>query len=193
MTFWLHLRAFNFILGFSAADRALERLFGKTRNGVPTTSGAPDLIFQPGAGLAQRPPRNCSPSRPAFRPNGGNTVIARASFPAGVVPTVGKASSVRNLSSPRWGRRVEAVLEGVAAGITLEIFAQAVNGGSQSVASNPILVTMPVTEGKPEAPAAPTTEVSPLAAIAPNGNGSANGNGNGTTNGNGSRRSARVS
>ena len=59
-----------------------------------------------------------------------------------------------------------ALLEGVAAGITLEIFAQAVNGSSQSVASNPILVTMPVTEGKPEAPAAPTTET-PLAAIVP--------------------------
>ena len=63
-----------------------------------------------------------------------------------------------------------AVLEGVAAGLTMEIIAQAVNGGSQSVASDPITVTTPVTEVKPE-PASADAEMAPLAAIMPNGNG----------------------
>ena len=74
-----------------------------------------------------------------------------------------------------------AVLEGVAAGITLEIIAQAVNGGSQSVASDPILVTMPTAaeaeEAKPAAAASDAELLAPLSAIAPNGNGNGNGNG----------------
>jgi hypothetical protein len=67
-----------------------------------------------------------------------------------------------------------AVLEGGAAGMTMEFIAQAVNGGSQSVASDPITVTT----GAAEKPATSDAAVAPLAAIAPNGNG--NGNGNGT-------------
>lgn len=69
-----------------------------------------------------------------------------------------------------------AVLEGAAVGITLEIIAQAVNGGSQSVASEPILVTMPATPAAAK-PAVSEEELAPLAAIAPNGNGNGNGNG----------------
>lgn len=71
-----------------------------------------------------------------------------------------------------------ALLEGVAAGITLEVIAQAVNGGAQSVASEPILVTMPATmaaiAAKPET-ATTEAELAPLAAISPNGNGNGNG------------------
>lgn len=65
-----------------------------------------------------------------------------------------------------------ATLEGVAAGLLLEIYEQAVNGPSQSVPSNPILVTMPANsvavpkseEAKPEAAAF-------LPEMAANGNG----------------------
>jgi hypothetical protein len=86
-------------------------------------------------------------------------------------------------------------LNGLGAGITLEIIVQAVNGTSQGVASPTILVTMPLTESKTEAPVAPVSELAPLTAITPNGNGSANGqtNGNGSTNGPGSRRPTRAS
>ncbi len=89
----------------------------------------------------------------------------------------------------------------------MEFIAQAVNGGSQSVACDPIIVTTPVAaepaaaapapmpaeamETKPEAAASETELLAPLSVISPNGNGSDNGNG--TTNGNGSRRPARVS
>jgi hypothetical protein len=44
-----------------------------------------------------------------------------------------------------------AMLEGIGAGLTVEFIAQAVNGGSQSVASESIIVTMPIApavEGK---------------------------------------------
>ena len=71
-----------------------------------------------------------------------------------------------------------AVLEGVAAGLTMEFIAQAVNGGAQSVASNPIIVvTSPAAapEAKPEAAATDAELLAPLAAIAPNGNGNGNG------------------
>ena len=73
-----------------------------------------------------------------------------------------------------------AMLEGVAAGLTMEFIAQAVNGGAQSVASNPIIVvTSPAAtpEAKPEAAATDAELLAPLAAIAPNGNGNGNGNG----------------
>lgn len=50
---------------------------------------------------------------------------------------------------------------------------QAVNGDSQSVASDPITVT--ATSARPSMTEA---EMAPLAAIVPNGNGSSNGNGN---------------
>ena len=63
-------------------------------------------------------------------------------------------------------------LEGVAAGLTLEIIAQAVDGNSQGVACAPILVTMPLTESKSEASASSAPELAPLSAITPNGNGS---------------------
>ncbi len=66
-----------------------------------------------------------------------------------------------------------AMLDGIAAGITLEIIVQAVNGNSQSVASTGILVTMPPVAA--EKPVASEAELAPLAAIAPNGNGNGNG------------------
>jgi hypothetical protein len=89
-----------------------------------------------------------------------------------------------------------ALLEGVAAGLTMEFIVHAVDGGAQSVPSDPITVTTPM-EAKPSAAAveettAPETEVAPLAAIVPNGNGSAT-NGNGSSYGNGSRVPAGVS
>jgi hypothetical protein len=66
-----------------------------------------------------------------------------------------------------------AMLKSVAVGVTLELIVQAVNGSAQSVASDPILVTMPGVEAK----AQPVTEaeLAPLAAIVPNGNGNGNG------------------
>lgn len=67
------------------------------------------------------------------------------------------------------GQQPMAVLEGVAAGLTLEIIAQAVNGPAQSVASNPILVTMPPATAKPESAA--DAELAPLLAVGTNGNG----------------------
>ena len=84
-------------------------------------------------------------------------------------------------------------LNGISAGLTRDIVVQAVNGNTQGVACDPIVVTMPLTETKTDAPAAPASELAPLTAITPNGNGSSNGNGNGSSNGNGSRRPARVS
>jgi hypothetical protein len=58
----------------------------------------------------------------------------------------------------------------------LEIIVQAVNGSSQSVASDPITVDMPVaTAPAAEAKPALSLDVAPLGAIAPS-----NGNGNGT-------------
>ncbi|MEO6871180.1 MAG: hypothetical protein ABI233_03045 [Chthoniobacterales bacterium] len=78
-----------------------------------------------------------------------------------------------------------AKLEGVVAGTTLEIVVQAVNGSSQSIASDPIIVVMPLIAA-PEVAAkltAPDAELAPLAAISPNGNG----NGSGSGSGNGKR------
>lgn len=62
-------------------------------------------------------------------------------------------------------------------GVTLEVIAQAVNGGSQGVACDPVTVTMvpTATVTKPEAVSDP--ELAPLAAIQPNGNGNGNGHG----------------
>jgi hypothetical protein len=75
-----------------------------------------------------------------------------------------------------------AMLEGVGGGLTMEFIAQAVNGDSQSVASDPITVVT-VVAAKPAGTQAaePDAELAPLAAIAPNGNGSSHGNGNGIT------------
>ena len=56
----------------------------------------------------------------------------------------------------------------------MQIIMQAVNEGSQSVPSDPVLFTMPVAETEVRA-AALLPEIAPLAAIAPNGNGNANG------------------
>jgi hypothetical protein len=67
-----------------------------------------------------------------------------------------------------------AMLQDVIGGFTMEIIVQAVNGGSQSRASDPIVVTIPAAAvSEPQArPAEPLAE---LAAIAPNGNGNGNG------------------
>ncbi len=62
------------------------------------------------------------------------------------------------------------------AGMTLEIMVQAVNGSSQSVPSDPILYTVPVSAA-PSTTGAPT--LAPLAAIPPNGNGHSHPNGKG--------------
>lgn len=65
------------------------------------------------------------------------------------------------------------MLEGIAPGLTMEFVVQAVNGASQSVASEPI--TLSTVAAKPE-PSAPTdAELAPLAAIMPTGNGNGNG------------------
>ncbi len=69
-----------------------------------------------------------------------------------------------------------AMLEGVGPGLTMEFIVQAVNGGSQSVPSDPITVTT-TPAAVPEMPAISEAELVPLAAIAPNGNGNGNGNG----------------
>ena len=70
-----------------------------------------------------------------------------------------------------------AMLEGVASGLTMEFIAQAVNGGSQSVASDPVTVTTNAgAAAKPETETS-SDELAPLAAISPNGNGNGNGNG----------------
>ena len=62
------------------------------------------------------------------------------------------------------------MLEGVAAGLTMDIIVQAVNGGSQSVASNPIAVVTTA-----DAASEPSEdELAPLAGISPNGNGNGN-------------------
>ncbi|MBA3607705.1 MAG: hypothetical protein H0W43_04215 [Chthoniobacterales bacterium] len=75
------------------------------------------------------------------------------------------------------GQQPMAVLEGVAAGLTLEIIAQAVNGPAQSVASNPILMTMPSASATAES--ATDAELAALLAVGTNGNANANGIGNG--------------
>ena len=69
-----------------------------------------------------------------------------------------------------------AMLEGIAAGLTIEFLVQAVNGSAQSVPSDAITVTTPVPPAAaPEAPAMSQVELAPLAAIALNGNGNGNG------------------
>lgn len=69
-----------------------------------------------------------------------------------------------------------AMLEGVAAGLTLEFIVQAVNGSAQSVPSEAITVTTPVPPAAaPEKPAITEAELAPLAAIVPNGNSNGNG------------------
>ena len=62
---------------------------------------------------------------------------------SGATVTVGLEDKYKLLAS---GREPMAVLQGVAAGITLEVIAQAVNVNAQSVASDPILVAMPAAE-----------------------------------------------
>ncbi len=72
------------------------------------------------------------------------------------------------------------MIEAVAPGTTLEVMVQAVNGNAQSVPSDPIFVTIPVTAEAPVAakPLVSEAELAPLAAIVPNG--TSNGNGNGS-------------
>ncbi len=82
-----------------------------------------------------------------------------------------------------------AMLKGSQAGLTLEIVVQAVNGGSQSVASDPILVTMPAmttlsaTTKPGAAPVGAEEELAAFGATVPNG----------TSNGNGSHALSRLS
>ena len=54
------------------------------------------------------------------------------------------------------------MLEGIAAGLTLEVIVQAVNGSAQSVASDPILVTMPATAAAAKPEAVSDAETAPL-------------------------------
>jgi hypothetical protein len=69
-----------------------------------------------------------------------------------------------------------AMLEGVAAGLTMEFIVQAVNGPSQSVPSDSVTITTVVTSASAAAPKAISSEeLAPLAAISPNGNGNGNG------------------
>ncbi len=67
-------------------------------------------------------------------------------------------------------------IAGVEPGVTVQIIMQAVNESSQSVASDPVIFTMPGTAAKAEPAAAAEEELAPLAAISSNGNGSTNGN-----------------
>lgn len=68
-------------------------------------------------------------------------------------------------------------LEGVASGLTMEFIVQAVNGGSQSVASDPIFVETTAAAAAKPAPESSDDELAPLAAIGTNSNGNGNGNG----------------
>ncbi len=87
-----------------------------------------------------------------------------------------------------------AMLEGVAGGLSMLFTAEAVNGGAQSVPSDPITVVTPSTAEAPVAKAAISeAELAPLAAISPNGSSNGNGSTNGNGNGYGSRPLARVS
>jgi hypothetical protein len=65
-------------------------------------------------------------------------------------------------------------ITGVEPGVTVQIIMQAVNGSSQSMASDPVLFTMPLAQADTR-PTALVAEMAPLAAIAPNGNGNGNG------------------
>jgi hypothetical protein len=67
-----------------------------------------------------------------------------------------------------------AMLQGVIAGFTMEFIVQAVNDGSQSTASDPIVVTIPAAAAS-EPQAKPAEPLAELAAIAPNGKGNGNG------------------
>jgi hypothetical protein len=69
------------------------------------------------------------------------------------------------------------MLEGGASGPTVEFIVQAVNGGSQSVASDPIIVETTAAAAAKPAPESSDDELAPLAAIGTNGNGSGNGDG----------------
>lgn len=65
-------------------------------------------------------------------------------------------------------------ITGVEPGVTVQIIMQAVNGNSQSVASEPVVFTMPVASAPQKAAEIgdrATDEVAALSAIAPNGNG----------------------
>ena len=96
-----------------------------------------------------------------------NALTTRYRWPSKIVGLEDKFKLAASTLEPM------AVLEGVAAGLTLEIIVQAINGGSQSVASDPIVVTMvavATTEAEAK-PAALLRELAPLAATAPNGSG----------------------
>jgi hypothetical protein len=67
-----------------------------------------------------------------------------------------------------------AMLQDVIGGFTMEFIVQAVNGGSQSRASDPIVVTIPAAVAS-EPQAKPAEPLAELAAITPNGNGNGNG------------------
>ncbi len=71
-------------------------------------------------------------------------------------------------------------VDDVGAGLTSLYIVQAVNGPSQSVASDPITVVTPVTAPAAK-PAISEAELAPLAAIAPNGTSNGNGRSNGSS------------
>ena len=73
-----------------------------------------------------------------------------------------------------------ATLKDIMPGVTLQVIAQAVNGGSQGVACDPITVTVPLSAPAVTKPAISESELAPLNAIQPNGNSNGNGNGNGS-------------
>ncbi len=73
-----------------------------------------------------------------------------------------------------------ATLEDMLPGSTLQIIAQAVNGGSQGVACDPITITVPLSALVAAKPVVSEAELAPLAAIVPNGTSNGNGNGNGS-------------
>lgn len=66
-------------------------------------------------------------------------------------------------------------ITGVAAGVTVEVVVQAVNGNLQGAKSDPIVVTMPMPNAPRVHTVEPAAELAPLLAITPNGNGNGNG------------------
>jgi len=89
------------------------------------------------------------------------------------------------------GPEAMGLISGIQPAVTVQIVMQAVNGGSQSVASEPVLFTVPPVAAVTTQPAISEAVLAPLAAISPNGNSNSNGNSNG--NGNGSHAVSRLS
>ncbi len=66
------------------------------------------------------------------------------------------------------------LIPGLQPGTTVQFVMEAVNGGSQGVASEPVLFTVPLMQAAAK-PVVSEAELAPLAAIVPNGNGNGNG------------------